>query len=120
MRMLDGEISVNIEPFPKATTTSIFASTMKHTNKCIDKKFCNKLKPDKNACTLLQHIRDDCPLSCKICAPCEDKKNCNLIPNIRKYCSYDPEAVKMCPQSCGICPNQNVELGNFCITLNYM
>ena len=91
----------------------IFAAAVREVPNCIDKKFCNKIKLDNNTCRLLKHIRDACPVSCKICASCNDDEKCKLIPDIKKICNYDSEARKMCPISCGDCYNGNQEIGIF-------
>ena len=110
--LLDSRESTAITThFHKATTPPIFEPAMKHVPMCRDKNFCNKIKLNNNTCRLLEYIRKDCPVSCKICPSCQDDKKCNLIPDIRIICLYHPEASKMCPQSCGVCNNWNREFG---------
>ena len=112
--MVDGEISANTEHSQKATTPAVFESAVKHDPTCRHKYYCKKMKLDEIACSLLEYIREDCPVSCKICtAVCKDDVKCKLISDIRNICNYQPEAGTMCPQSCGVCQNRNGEFGNF-------
>ena len=96
----------------QATKPEIFAAAVREkVPNCIDNKFCNTMKIYNNTCRILKHIRDACPVSCKICASYKDNEKCKLIPDIKKVCKYDPEARKLCPRSCGDCYNVQEEIG---------
>ena len=78
---------------------------------CLNKQFCEEMKPDEKTCNSVKKIEEDCPVSCKRCNPCEDNRICENLNNIEVLCKYVSKVRKMCPKSCESCQHQNGTIG---------
>ena len=78
---------------------------------CLNKQFCEEMKPDEKTCNSVKNIGEDCPVSCKRCNPCEDDKICGTLNNMGVLCKYVSKVRTMCPKSCEACQHQNGTIG---------